>query len=125
MKTRPPRCRINRSARWNTSECPTAGEVKMGEARRRRLAQDQRERLSAVSVPNDIRQDIASIVNRFFFACEGGHCMRRALITLYVLNKCGFDARLRGGSMLFRAGPDPCRDVVAFCGPGNRAYWID
>jgi hypothetical protein len=27
------------------------------------------------------------------------------------------------GSAIYRAGPDPVRDVMAFCGPGNTGCW--
>jgi len=36
----------------------------------------------------------------------------------------GIPATLTLGGMVYRAGPDPHRDVVAFCGPGNVGQFV-
>ena len=37
----------------------------------------------------------------------------------------GVRSRLVFGAMLYRAGPDEMADVIAFCGPNNRARQLD
>jgi hypothetical protein len=44
------------------------------------------------------------------------------LVAVQALANCNVDASLHIGSLLCRVGPDPRRDVVAFCGPGNAGY---
>ena len=53
---------------------------------------------------------------------EGGLCLIRSLVAVQPLANCNVDASLHIGSLLCRVGPDPRRDVVAFCGPGNAGY---
>ena len=48
----------------------------------------------------------------------GGRCMLRAVVGFEVAHQCNLEARL-DGSLLYRVGPDPARDVVAFCGRHN------
>ena len=48
-----------------------------------------------------------------------GHCLQRSLLAIEVLRRSGVDCQLEIGSMLYRVGPDPVRDVVACCGPDN------
>ena len=42
----------------------------------------------------------------------------RAVVGFEVAHQCNLEARL-DGSLLYRVGPDPARDVVAFCGRHN------
>jgi hypothetical protein len=42
----------------------------------------------------------------------------------YALKLAGIEAERCIGGMIYRAGPDQMRDVVAFCGPGNvGCFW--
>jgi hypothetical protein len=67
------------------------------------------------------RDGFANIIASADFASPPGcgHCLQRSLLALEILRRSGFDCQLEIGSMLYRVGPDPIRDVVAFCGPGN------
>jgi len=49
----------------------------------------------------------------------GGRCLLHALVAAQALWNCNIAADLHIGSALCRVGPDPYRDVIAFCGPGN------
>jgi hypothetical protein len=74
-----------------------------------------------------VRDGIAKIVRGvdFVFPEEfagGGQCLFRALTGLEVMRRCNIEARLHAGSLLYRVGPDPMRDVVAFCGPDNAGF---
>ncbi len=55
-----------------------------------------------------------------------------AVGTLGMLRAAGVDARIVAGAMLYRAGPHPSFDVVAFCGRDNKvelsggfAVWVE
>jgi hypothetical protein len=47
--------------------------------------------------------------------------MFRTIAGIEALRDCNIEAIPYFGSVLYRVGPDPHRDVVAFCGPGNVA----
>jgi hypothetical protein len=49
----------------------------------------------------------------------GGKCFWRAMTGVIVLKALDIQAELALGGMVYRAGPDEWRDVMAFCGPGN------
>ena len=70
------------------------------------------------------------------FAVPGGQCFFRAATGARLLQRLGLPADIALGGMIYRAGPDPHRDVVAFSGPGNLGmfdpqkgllghYWIE
>ena len=78
-----------------------------------------------VSLPNDLRADIAKTVrNVDLINGSGGLCFFRSLIGIEFLRLLGIPATLTLGGMVYRVGPDPRRDVVAFCGPGNVGQFI-
>jgi hypothetical protein len=52
----------------------------------------------------------------------GGLCMFRTIAGMEALRDCKIEAVPYFGSMLYRVGPDPYRDVIAFCGRGNVAW---
>lgn len=85
----------------------------MGEAKRRNsIIQD---------IPPARRADIAHVVRSFEMVTgRGGTCSFRACLGHHVLNRLGIRSTIVFGAMLYRAGPHPMRDVVAFCGPGNK-----
>ena len=92
----------------------------MGEARRRR-------RLAAKETPETVRDNffkgVQNIVNDFQFtglSDTGGLCMLKTLVAYQAIRSCNIDVEIALGSMLCRVGPDPQRDVVAFCGPMNK-----
>jgi hypothetical protein len=86
----------------------------MGEAKRRHnLALEY-------STPRH-HADIARVVRSIDFITGSGTCFVRALLGAKVLGWLGIPSRLTHGAMLYRAGPDPIADVIAFCGPGNAA----
>jgi hypothetical protein len=74
------------------------------------------------AIPQDIKADISRVVCAIEFRGieGGGDCYLRAAIGYKVLRNLGFQPQVGLGGVLFRAGPDPLRDVIAFCGPGNR-----
>jgi hypothetical protein len=49
----------------------------------------------------------------------GGHCLFNCLVAMQAMHSCGIASTLHVGSLVYRIGPDPHLDVVAFCGPGN------
>jgi hypothetical protein len=49
----------------------------------------------------------------------GGKCMIRTLAAYQAVRVSNVQARIGIGGLIARVGPDPWRDVVAFCGPGN------
>jgi hypothetical protein len=70
------------------------------------------------------RDGIAKTVRAVDFALPehltgAGICVYRSLVGLEALRGCDIDAHLHVGSLLYRVGPDPWRDVIAFCGSGN------
>jgi hypothetical protein len=74
-----------------------------------------------------VRAGIARIVEAIDFDRSvefgaGGLCLFRSLVALEAMRFCRIDATLYVGSLLYRVGPDPRRDVVAFCGPGNAGF---
>src|SRR6476659_9642376 len=96
----------------------------MGEAKRKRLLQQQQEQKppAPFPVPDDVKQDIAKAVRSIEWepvGGVGGMCLFQALAGHVVLETLGIPAELTLGGMIYRAGSDPYRDVLAFCGPGN------
>jgi hypothetical protein len=89
----------------------------MGEARRRATVRANQPVLS-----NADREAIAAAVRTPVLVNGGGNCLVRNYLGLMFLSELGVAAELIKGSMLFRAGPDPLRDVVAFCGAGNAGH---
>jgi hypothetical protein len=83
----------------------------MGEAKRRN------------SIIGDLsparRADIARAVRSIEVRAGAGTCYFRAVLGHRALGYLGIRSSVVFGAMLYRAGPDPCRDVVAFCGRGN------
>jgi hypothetical protein len=89
-----------------------------------RQACSDRRPLNGVVFPNDLRADIATSVRNVEFSTgAGGLCLFRAVIGLELLRLLGIPADLTLGGMVYRAGPDPHRDVVSFCGPGNLGFF--
>ena len=89
----------------------------MGEAKRRRaMAQHM-----ANSFPDDIKRDIAKTVRSIEWLLPdrrpAGMCFFRTMSG--TINRLDIPAKPALGGMIYRAGPDEERDVVAFCGPGN------
>jgi hypothetical protein len=81
---------------------------------------------SRSAVPDDIKTDIARAARPIkFTGAIGGDCLLRAGIGYVALGLLGFGPQFCVGSLLFRAGPDPLRDTLAFCGPGNAGQMID
>jgi hypothetical protein len=71
-----------------------------------------------------VRKGIATVVQAVEFKFGGktgsaGFCLPRAMVGQEVLRRCNIDAQIELGSLLYRVGTDPLRDVIAFCGPGN------
>lgn len=71
-------------------------------------------------IPMDIKRDIAACVRAIEWDTAGQDCISRAFIGKWVLELLGFHGvDMTVGSLLYRAGYDPSRDVCAFHGPGN------
>ena len=91
----------------------------MGEAKRRRaMAQHM-----ANSFADDIKRDIAKTVRSIEWLLPdrrpAGMCFFRTMFGTITLNRLDIPAKPALGGMIYRAGPDEERDVVAFCGPGQ------
>jgi hypothetical protein len=69
----------------------------------------------------DIKADIARCVRSFTWDSAGIDCLFRAVQGFYTLRLLGFEPSLEIGSILYRAGHDPARDVVAFHSPDNNS----
>jgi hypothetical protein len=77
---------------------------------------------SAANDP-EFQKGVAEIVRHIDFGDGiGGLCLFRALAGYAAIASCDLKPVLHIGSLLCRVGPDPMRDVVAFCGPGNAGY---
>ncbi len=78
-------------------------------------------------ISEDIRRDIASVVQsvNVIIGLPGGDCIYRAATGHLVLTHLNIPCAIALGGMVFRAGPDPMRDIVAFCGPGNVGTYFD
>ncbi len=75
------------------------------------------------AVPVDIKADITRVAQSVqFTGIDGGDCVTRVCIGYKVMCDLGWHPDLFFGGVLYRAGPHPGRDVVAFCGKGNRGY---
>jgi hypothetical protein len=53
-----------------------------------------------------------------------GCCFGRAATGHLVLTELGIPSKLVFGGLLFRAGPDPLRDLLCFCGPNGQGCVI-
>lgn len=73
------------------------------------------------AVPSEVRRDIAAIVRsvKWQLPTRAGTCWYTNCAGVMCLEIIGLPAKMEIGSMVYRCGPDPERDVVAFCGPGN------
>jgi hypothetical protein len=98
--------------------------VNMGEAKRRKQLGTYR---TETVIPNDLKTDIAGAVQSidFILPISGGTCLFRAMIGKRLLERLGFPAKIALGGMVYRVGPDPYRDVVAFCGKGNTGQIVN
>jgi hypothetical protein len=101
----------------------------MGEAKRRRGAKtDNGGRIShadieqAEQMMGDFFKGVATLTSAFSFpdnSSIGGECVRRTLIAYQATRASGIDAEIGVGGLLVRIGPDPMRDMVAFCNINN------
>ena len=82
---------------------------------------------SPIIIPDDLRRDIAQTVRdvEFDSGTPGGRCFYRAIIGRKFLRSLGIAGDLCLGGMVYRAGSDPERDIVEFCGPGGVGQMID
>lgn len=99
------------------------------EAQRRaydaRLRKDEAER---ITLPDDIKRDIAAVAQAVELVTTGGICHFRAITGMFALALAGIEHRhveRSIGGVIFRAGPDERRDSVAYCGPNNVGCIID
>ena len=81
---------------------------------------------SRSAVPDDIKADICRAVLAIRFSgLDGGMCLFRAYVGFLTLDRLGWQPTISCGAMLYRAGADPIRDVLAFCGPHNAGQLLD
>jgi hypothetical protein len=77
----------------------------------------------SVEIPDDIKHDIAKVVRSIDWQLAdetpGGMCFWRAMTGWVTLHTLGIPAKPVLGGMIYRAGVDERRDVIAFCGEGN------
>ena len=80
-----------------------------------------------IIIPDDLRRDIAYTVRdaELDIDAPGGMCFYRAIIGREFLRLLGIAGDLCLGGMVYRAGPNPERDLVEFCGPGRVGQVID
>lgn len=90
----------------------------MGDAKRRKAMHR--------IIPPDVRADIAKCVRSVNVMIHGGGtCFFRLVTAIEAFKALGIPATPQFGSMLYRAGPDPEWDVVAFCSYGNAGSFTD
>lgn len=75
----------------------------------------------SIIIPDDIKDRIAAVVRSYVLPFRSA-CWFRAIIGNFVLHTLGIEASVAIGSMVYRAGPDEWRDVMAYTGPGNIGY---
>jgi hypothetical protein len=97
----------------------------MGQAKRKREQQQQ----SDVIADREFRQHVARRVRSVSLITPdsilgAGICTFRSLVGWNVLREHGVAARIHVGGLLYRVGPDPYRDVIAYCGEMNRGGYI-
>lgn len=74
---------------------------------------------------DDIKRNIAKVVRSVEWqfisshGISGGMCFWRNYTGMVTLWKLDIAAKIAPGGLVYRAGPDERRDVVAFRGPGN------
>jgi hypothetical protein len=84
-----------------------------------------RSQSKAATIPDDLKADIAqSVRNIEFSGADGGTCFFRAALGMDFLRRLGIPCGIALGGMVYRAGPDPQRDVVSYCGLGNLGQTI-
>jgi len=87
----------------------------MGEAKRRRELQERTR-----PMPGDLQDDIANAARAVTMVpTEGGYCVAINQLGYVVLRSCGLEPVMAMGSLIYRVGLDPVRDVVCFSGPGG------
>jgi hypothetical protein len=83
----------------------------------------------SVEIADDIKRDIAKVVRSIYWQLAvgmvGGMCFWRCMTGWTTLRARGIPAQPALGGMIYRAGPDERRDVVAFCGQGNAGRHVD
>jgi hypothetical protein len=79
----------------------------------------KQQRPTLASLPRDIKDDITAVARAPTFIVGGGTCAFRAFTGMSALMMAGIEAQHCIGGMIYRAGDDDHRDVVAFCGIGN------
>jgi hypothetical protein len=108
------------------------------EAKARKAARRLEQRRQEISRPDynpihdpEFQQGTAKLVRAIDFKMPselgdiGGLCMFRTMVGMEALRDCNIEAVPYFGAMLYRVGPDPYRDVIAFCGRHNAAYILD
>ena len=71
------------------------------------------------NMPDDIKNDIVALATMVNLMAIGGTCMFYAFTGKSAFAFAGIEAQRVVGGMMYRAGHDEMRDVVAFVGPGN------
>jgi hypothetical protein len=78
-------------------------------------------------IPQDVKTDIARIVRSIPWKVPGDPvalCSFRAATGLFILDALGIPARAELGGMIYRAGPHPKNDLLAYCGDDNNGCII-
>jgi hypothetical protein len=106
----------------------------MGEARRRRRLENK-DLARVKSMPRGqlppemiadffkgIAWQLGGLEFRGLLDGPGGLCVFKTLAAYQAIRASSIDASISIGGLLARVGPDPWRDVVAFCGPRNMGF---
>ena len=97
----------------------------MAEEKRRKAAGTYPTSEFFSGLPDRLKADIATVVQSVQVPNEdGGTCVLRAHLGMIVLNTLKLDLIMCFGSMLFRAGSHPVRDLVAFCKGDNDVGYV-
>jgi len=115
---------MNRRDRRRAEAQQRSYEARLGKDAKKKIAMST---TSTIVLPDDIKHDIAKTVRSIEWtvfdvdgtAVDGGMCFYRAASGAVTLHLLDIWAKPALGGMVYRAGPDEYRDVVAFCGPGN------
>ena len=111
-------------------------ERRAAAARGAKLARKQKQRIAPnragqiwvgekSAIPAEIKRDIAGCVRAVQWDLSGQDCLGRAKLGMHALRHLGFDPSLEIGSLLYRGGLDPVRDMIAFHTDGNVGALVD
>jgi hypothetical protein len=89
------------------------------QARHKDAAHPRQKTPDISGMPDDIKREIVELATMVHFTVPGGGCMFHAFTGMSAFMVAGIEAQRCVGGMVYRAGHDERRDVMAFVGPSN------